>query len=69
MVYRNTRIATGGWTGKGVESDGSKVDSHELWSDGMGEDAGWQVAVPGQPSVRGEELDGTAPRLVDRRIL
>jgi hypothetical protein len=41
MVYGNTRIATGAWTGKGVESDGSKVDSHERSTDGMGEDAGW----------------------------
>jgi hypothetical protein len=41
MVYGNTRIATGAWTGKGVESDGSKVDSHERWTDGRGEDAGW----------------------------
>jgi ketosteroid isomerase-like protein len=41
MVYGNTRIATGAWTGKGVERDGSKVDSHERSTDGMGEDAGW----------------------------
>jgi hypothetical protein len=41
MVYGNTRIATGAWTGKGVESDASKVDSHERSTDGMGEDAGW----------------------------
>jgi ketosteroid isomerase-like protein len=41
MVYGNTRIATGAWTGKGVESDGSEVDSHERSTDGMGEDAGW----------------------------
>jgi hypothetical protein len=41
MVYGNTRIATGAGSGKGGESDGSKVDSHERSTDGTGEDAGW----------------------------
>ena len=40
MVYGNTRTATGAWTGKGVKSAGSKLDSHERWTDGRGEDAG-----------------------------
>lgn len=31
--YGNTAIATGGWHGKGVSSDGSPIDVHEHWMD------------------------------------
>jgi hypothetical protein len=37
----NARIAPGAGTGKGVESAGSNVDSHERSTDGVGEDTGW----------------------------
>ena len=31
--YGNTAIATGGWTGKGVSGNGTKIDRHERWTD------------------------------------
>ena len=32
-LYGNTAIATGTWTGKGVDGDGTKIDRHERWTD------------------------------------
>lgn len=32
-VYGNTAVATGGWAGKGVASNGKKIDRHERWTD------------------------------------
>ena len=54
MVHGNTAIATGAWTGKGVESDGSKGDSHERSTNAWvkmpnGEWRGHQSEVKGRP--------------------
>jgi len=68
MVYGNTAMATGAWTGKGVESDGSKADSHERWTDAWVKmpDDEWQCVAGHQFEVK--KQTGAAPRLVDRRI-
>ena len=29
--YGNTAIATGSWSGKGIDGDGAKIDRHERW--------------------------------------
>jgi len=53
-VYGNTAIATGTWTGKGVESDGSKVDSHERWTDAWVKmpNGKWQCVASHQSEVK-----------------
>ena len=33
IVYGDTAIATGAWTGKGVDGDGTKIDRSERWTD------------------------------------
>lgn len=33
MVYGNTAIATGNWTGKGTGADGKAIDTRERWTD------------------------------------
>jgi ketosteroid isomerase-like protein len=32
-VYGNTAIATGAWSGKGIDGDGTKIDRRERWTD------------------------------------
>jgi ketosteroid isomerase-like protein len=32
-LYGNTAIATGAWTGKGVDGSGTRIDRHERWTD------------------------------------
>src|SRR6266550_1038405 len=32
-LYGDTAIATGSWTGKGVDGDGTKIDRYERWTD------------------------------------
>ena len=32
-VYSNTAVATGTWTGKGIDGGGTKIDRRERWSD------------------------------------
>jgi len=32
-VYGNSAIATGRWTGKGIDGDGTKIDRSERWTD------------------------------------
>jgi len=32
-LYGDTAIATGGWAGKGIDGDGTRVDRHERWTD------------------------------------
>jgi ketosteroid isomerase-like protein len=32
-VYGDTAIATGAWSGKGVDGDGTRIDRHERWTD------------------------------------
>jgi ketosteroid isomerase-like protein len=32
-VYGDTAIATGSWSGKGVDGDGTRIDRHERWTD------------------------------------
>ena len=33
IVFGHVAIATGAWSGKGVDGDGTKVDRHERWTD------------------------------------
>jgi ketosteroid isomerase-like protein len=53
-VYGNTAIATGAWSGKGVDGDGSKVDRHERWTDTWvkGNDGKWQCVASQQSTVK-----------------
>ena len=53
-VYGNTAIATGAWSGKGVDGDGTKVDRHERWTDTWvkGNDGKWQCVASHQSTVR-----------------
>ena len=32
-VYGTTAIATGSWSGKGIDGDGTKIDRYERWTD------------------------------------
>ena len=32
-LYGSTAIVTGGWTGKGVDGDGTRIDRRERWTD------------------------------------
>jgi ketosteroid isomerase-like protein len=32
-VFGHVAIATGAWTGKGIDGDGSKIDRRERWTD------------------------------------
>ena len=32
-VYGDTAIATGAWSGKGIDGDGTRIDRHERWTD------------------------------------
>jgi ketosteroid isomerase-like protein len=32
-VYGDTAVATGSWTGKGVDGDGTRIDRSERWTD------------------------------------
>ena len=53
-VYGNTAIATGAWSGKGVDGDGTKVDRHERWTDTWvkGNDGKWQCVASQQSTVK-----------------
>ena len=53
-VYGNTAIATGAWSGRGVDGDGTKVDRHERWTDTWvnGNDGKWQCVASQQSTVK-----------------
>ena len=53
-VYGNTAIATGAWSGKGVDGDGTKVDRHERWTDTWvkGNGGKWQCVASQQSTVK-----------------
>lgn len=53
-VYGNTAVATGAWTGKGVDGDGTKIDRHERWTDTWVKMSGgkWQCVASQQTAVK-----------------
>jgi len=53
-VYGDTAIATGSWTGKGVDGDGTKIDRYERWTDTWVKMANgnWQCVASQQTEVR-----------------
>ena len=53
-VYGNTAIATGSWSGKGVDGDGAKIDRHERWTDTWVKMANgkWQCVASQQTEVK-----------------
>jgi hypothetical protein len=50
MAYGNTAIATGTWEGKGIDGDGTKNRPCGTMDRHVGEDAGREVAMRGQPA-------------------
>ena len=52
-VYGDTAIATGAWSGKGVDGDGTKVDRNERWTDTWVKmkDGKWQCVASQQTAV------------------
>jgi ketosteroid isomerase-like protein len=53
-VYGDTAIATGAWSGKGVDGDGTKVDRNERWTDTWVKikDGKWQCVASQQTAVK-----------------
>jgi ketosteroid isomerase-like protein len=53
-VYGNTAIATGSWSGKGIDGDGAKIDRHERWTDTWIKMANgkWQCVASQQTEVK-----------------
>jgi ketosteroid isomerase-like protein len=53
-VYGNTAIATGSWSGKGIDGDGAKIDRHERWTDTWVKMANgkWQCVASQQTEVK-----------------
>jgi len=54
MAYGDTAIATGAWSGKGVDGDGTKIDRNERWTDTWVKmkDGKWQCVASQQTSVK-----------------
>jgi len=54
VTYGNTAIATGAWTGKGVDGDGTRIDRHERWTDTWVkmDDGRWQCVASQQSPVK-----------------
>lgn len=50
-VYGSTAIATGGWAGKGVDGDGTKIDRRERWTDTWVEIDGIWLCVASQQTT------------------
>lgn len=52
--YGNTAIATGAWSGKGIDGDGTKIDRHERWTDTWIKMANgkWQCVASQQTEVK-----------------
>jgi ketosteroid isomerase-like protein len=53
-AYRTTAIATGSWSGKGIDGDGAKIDRHERWTDTWVKMANgkWQCVASQQTEVK-----------------
>ena len=53
-LYGNTAIATGSWSGKGMDGDGAKIDRHERWTDTWVKMANgkWQCVASQQTEVK-----------------
>jgi len=53
-LYGTTAIATGGWTGKGTDGDGNKIDRRERWTDTWIKmaDGKWQCVASHQSGVK-----------------
>ena len=53
-AYGDTAIATGAWSGKGVDGDGTKIDRNERWTDTWVKmkDRKWQCAASQQTAVK-----------------
>ena len=53
-AYGDTAIATGAWTGKGVDGGGTKVDRRERWTDAWVKmsDGKWQCVASQQSAVK-----------------
>jgi ketosteroid isomerase-like protein len=52
-VYGDTAIATGGWAGKGIDGDGTRVERRERWTDTWVKIAGkWQCVASHASEVR-----------------
>ena len=53
-VYGDTAIATGTWSGKGIDGDGTKIDRHERWTDTWIKMANgkWQCVASQQTEVK-----------------
>jgi ketosteroid isomerase-like protein len=54
VTYGNTAIATGAWTGKGVDGDGTRIDRQERWTDTWVKmpDGTWQCVASQQSPVK-----------------
>ncbi len=52
-VYGNSAIATGRWTGKGIDGDGTKIDRSERWTDTWVRmpDRQWECVASQQTSI------------------
>ena len=53
-VYGDTAIATGTWSGKGIDGDGTKIDRYERWTDTWVKMASgkWQCVASQQTEVK-----------------
>jgi ketosteroid isomerase-like protein len=52
-IYGDTAIATGGWAGKGIDGDGTRVERRERWTDTWVKIAGkWQCVASHASEVR-----------------
>ena len=53
-LYGNTAIATGSWSGKGIDGDGTKIDRHERWTDTWVkmQNGNWQCVASQQTEVK-----------------
>jgi len=52
-VYGDTAIATGGWAGKGLDGDGTRVERRERWTDTWVKIVGkWQCVASHASEVR-----------------
>ncbi|PYV98416.1 MAG: hypothetical protein DMG86_16375 [Acidobacteria bacterium] len=53
-LYGDTAIATGSWTGKGVDGDGTKIDRYERWTDTWVKmpNGNWQCVASQQTEVK-----------------
>ena len=54
VVYGNAAVATGAWSGRGVDGDGTKIDRRERWTDTWVKmtNGSWQCVASQQTEVR-----------------